>query len=330
MRVRNLGALVLATLLAAPVMAEPIIIKFSHVVAPDTPKGKAAARFEELAERYTDGAVDVQVFPNSQLYKDKEELEALQLGAVQMLAPSLAKFSPLGLQDFELFDLPFLFPDYEALHAVTNGPVGKALLDDLEDKGITGLAYWDNGFKIMSANRPLRLPQDFRGLRMRIQASRVLEAQMAALGAVPQVMAFSEVEQALRAGLVDGAENTPSNMLTQGINAVQPYATVSNHGYLGYAVIVNKTFWDSLPAGLRAGLEQAMAEATAYGNSIAKGENDAALAAMRASGTTDFHDLSPEERAAWMETLLPVQEAMAARIGAQTLAAVRAEIAAAE
>ena len=330
MRGRNLGALVLAAMLAAPVMAEPIVIKFSHVVAPETPKGKAAARFEELAERYTDGAVEVQVFPNSQLYKDKEELEALQLGAVQMLAPSLAKFSPLGLQDFEVFDLPFIFPDYQALQAVTNGPVGKALLDALEDKGITGLAYWDNGFKIMSANRPLRMPADFRGLRMRIQASRVLEAQMAALGAAPQVMAFSEVEQALRAGLVDGAENTPSNMLTQGIDAVQTDATVSNHGYLGYAVIVNKTFWDSLPDDLRKTLERAMDEATAYGNSIAKGENDAALAAMRAKGTTTFHELTAAERAAWLAALLPVQEAMAERIGADTLAAVRAEVAAAQ
>lgn len=330
MRGRNLGALVLAAMLAAPVMAEPIVIKFSHVVAPETPKGKAAARFEELAERYTDGAVDVQVFPNSQLYKDKEELEALQLGAVQMLAPSLAKFGPLGVQDFEVFDLPFIFPDYQALHAVTNGPVGKALLDALEDKGITGLAYWDNGFKIMSANRPLRMPADFRGLRMRIQASRVLEAQMAALGAAPQVMAFSEVEQALRAGLVDGAENTPSNMLTQGIDTVQTDATLSNHGYLGYAVIVNKTFWDSLPDDLRKTLERAMDEATAYGNSIAKGENDAALAAMRAKGTTTFHELTAAERAAWLAALLPVQEAMAERIGADTLAAVRAEVAAAQ
>ena len=330
MRGRNLGALVLAAMLAAPVMAEPIVIKFSHVVAPETPKGKAAARFEELAERYTDGAVDVQVFPNSQLYKDKEELEALQLGAVQMLAPSLAKFGPLGVQDFEVFDLPFIFPDYQALHAVTNGPVGKALLDALEDKGITGLAYWDNGFKIMSANRPLRMPADFRGLRMRIQASRVLEAQMAALGAAPQVMAFSEVEQALRAGLVDGAENTPSNMLTQGIDTVQTDATLSNHGYLGYAVIVNKTFWDSLPDDLRKTLERAMDEATAYGNSIAKGENDAALAAMRAKGTTSFHELTAAEHAAWLAALLPVQEAMAERIGADTLAAVRAEVAAAQ
>ena len=322
-RVAVLAAIV-AGLVALPALGQPVVIKFSHVVAPDTPKGKAAARFEELAERYTDGAVDVQVFPNSQLYKDKEELEALQLGAVQMLAPSLAKFGPLGVPDFEVFDLPFIFRDYQALHAVTMGPVGKDLLARLEDKGITGLAYWDNGFKIMSANRPLRMPADFRGLRMRIQASRVLEAQMAALGAVPQVMAFSEVEQALRAGLVDGAENTPSNMYTQGMNAVQPYATVSNHGYLGYAVIVNSKFWDELPDDLRAALERAMAEATDYGNSIAKGENDAALAAMRAAGTTEFHELTETERAAWMAALLPVQDAMADRIGAGTLAAVRA------
>ncbi|NTT85317.1 TRAP transporter substrate-binding protein [Tabrizicola fusiformis] len=322
-RVAVLAAIV-AGLLALPALGQPVVIKFSHVVAPDTPKGKAAARFEELAERYTDGAVDVQVFPNSQLYKDKEELEALQLGAVQMLAPSLAKFGPLGVPDFEVFDLPFIFRDYQALHAVTMGPVGKDLLARLEDKGITGLAYWDNGFKIMSANRPLRMPADFRGLRMRIQASRVLEAQMAALGAVPQVMAFSEVEQALRAGLVDGAENTPSNMYTQGMNAVQPYATISNHGYLGYAVIVNSKFWDELPDDLRAALERAMAEATDYGNSIAKGENDAALAAMRAAGTTEFHELTETERAAWMAALLPVQDAMADRIGAGTLAAVRA------
>ncbi|MBL9056484.1 MAG: TRAP transporter substrate-binding protein [Rhodobacteraceae bacterium] len=327
MRVRNRVAVlaaIVAGLVAVPALGQPVVIKFSHVVAPDTPKGKAAARFEELAERYTDGAVDVQVFPNSQLYKDKEELEALQLGAVQMLAPSLAKFGPLGVPDFEVFDLPFIFRDYQALHAVTMGPVGKDLLARLEDKGITGLAYWDNGFKIMSANRPLRMPADFRGLRMRIQASRVLEAQMAALGAVPQVMAFSEVEQALRAGLVDGAENTPSNMYTQGMNAVQPYATVSNHGYLGYAVIVNSKFWDELPDDLRAALERAMAEATDYGNSIAKGENDAALAAMRAAGTTEFHELTEAERAAWMAALLPVQDAMADRIGAGTLAAVRA------
>lgn len=318
------GATALAFSLAAPAVAQDkIIIKFSHVVAPDTPKGKAAAKFEELAEAYTNGAVDVEVYPNSQLYKDKEEMEALQLGAVQMLAPSLAKFGPLGVQDFEVFDLPFIFTDYDALRKVTQGDVGKMLLSKLQDKGITGLAYWDNGFKIMSANSPLKTPDDFLGLKLRIQSSKVIEAYMNALGAVPQVMAFSEVYQALQTGVVDGTENPPSNMYTQKMHEVQKHATVSNHGYLGYAVIVNKTFWDGLPEEVRAGLDKAMVEATDYANTIAKEENDAALAAMRAAGTTEFYDLSPEERAAWAEALAPVHEAMAERIGAETLAAVK-------
>lgn len=324
---RLAGATALALTLGLPALAQDkIVIKFSHVVAPDTPKGKAAAKFEELAETYTNGAVDVEVYPNSQLYKDKEELEALQLGAVQMLAPSLAKFGPLGVQDFEVFDLPYIFPSYEALHAVTNGEAGKALLAKLEDKGIKGLAYWDNGFKIMSANSPVASPDDFLGLKMRIQSSKVLEAQMNALGAVPQVMAFSEVYQALQTGVVDGTENPPSNMYTQKMHEVQTHATVSNHGYLGYAVIVNKQFWDGLPDEVRAGLEKAMAEATEYGNTIAKEENDKALEAMKASGKTEFHELTDEERTAWIEALTPVHDEMAERIGAETIAAVKAAV----
>lgn len=320
---RLAGATAIAIGLAAPAFAEPIVIKFSHVVSPDTPKGKGAVKFEELAEKYTNGAIDIQVYPNSQLYKDKEELEALQLGAVQMLAPSLAKFGPLGVQDFEVFDLPFMFDNYDALHRVTKGPVGKMLFSKLEDKGITGLAYWDNDLKIMSANSPLNTPDDLLGLKMRIQSSKVLEAQMNALGAVPQVMAFSEVYQALQTGVVDGTENPPSNMYTQKMYEVQKHATISRHGYLGYAVIVNKKFWDELPTDVRTGLEQAMDEATDYANSIAKGENDAAIEAMKAAGTTEFHDLTAEELALWKEALLPVAEQMSDRIGAETIAAVR-------
>lgn len=319
-----LGATTLALSLAAPAVAQDkIILKFSHVVAPDTPKGKGAARFEELAEAYTNGAVDVEVYPNSQLYKDKEEMEALQLGAVQMLAPSLAKFGPLGVQDFEVFDLPFIFADYESLRKVTQGDVGRMLLDKLSDKGITGLAYWDNGFKIMSANSPVRTADDFLGLKMRIQSSKVIEAYMNRLGAVPQVMAFSEVYQALQTGVVDGTENPPSNMYTQKMHEVQTHATVTNHGYLGYAVIVNKQFWDGLDPAVREGLEKAMAEATDYANSIAKEDNDAALAAMIAAGTTEFHTPTPEERAALAEALAPVHDEMAERIGPETIAAVK-------
>jgi len=302
-----------------------IDIKFSHVVAPDTPKGKAAVKFKELAEQYTGGKVTIDVYPNSQLYKDKEELEALQLGAVQMLAPSLAKFGPLGVKEFEVFDLPYILPNKEALRRITDGPVGKKLFEKLAPKGITGLAYWDNGFKIMSANRPLLTPHDFRGLKMRIQSSKVLEAEMRALGATPQVMAFSDVYQALQTGVVDGTENPPSNMYTQKMYEVQKYATMSNHGYLGYAVIANKKFWDGLPSDIRGQLEKALAEATKYANEISQQENDDAVAQMTKSGKTTFKELSEDERKAWQAALAPVTDEMASRIGKDLIDEFRAE-----
>ena len=241
-----------------------------------------------------------------------------------MLAPSLAKFGPLGVPDFEAFDLPYIFDGYDQLRKVTDGEVGKAMLAKLEDKGIRGLAYWDNGFKIMSANSPLLTPDDFLGLKMRIQSSKVLEAEMNALGAIPQVMAFSEVYQGLQTGVVDGTENPPSNMYTQKMNEVQKHATLSNHGYLGYAVIVNKEFWDGLPEDVRANLEKAMDEATVYANGIAQEENEKALQAMKDAGTTEFHEMTDEEKAAWKEVLLPVHDEMAGRIGADLIAQIKA------
>lgn len=325
MRIKALLAAfaVLAGLGAGGVRAQPpIVIKFSHVVAPDTPKGQAAERFRVLAEQLTHGRVRVEVYPNSQLYKDKEELEALQLGAVQMLAPSLAKFAPLGVKEFEAFDLPYVFPTKAALYAVTEGPIGKSLLQKLESKGITGLAYWDNGFKVMSANRPLHTPADFHGLRMRIQGSKVLEAQMRALGAIPEVLAFSDVYPALQAHIVDGTENPPSNMYTQKMHDVQKYVTVSNHGYLGYAVIVNKKFWDGLPRDIREELEQAMREATAFEKTIAQRDNDAALEAIRKTGKTKIHTLTPQEQAEWRQVLLPVQKQVEGRIGKDLIDAI--------
>jgi len=300
----------------------PIVIKFSHVVATDTPKGQAAERFKVLAEKATAGRVKVEVYPNSQLYKDKEELEALQLGAVQMLAPSLAKFGPLGVKDFEVFDLPYLFANKNALYAVTEGPVGKSLLQKLDAKGIVGLAFWDNGFKIMSANKPLLMPADFKGLKMRIQASKVLDAQMRALGANPQVLAFSEVYQALQTGVVDGTENPPSNMFTQKMHEVQKHVTISNHGYLGYAVIVNKKFWDGLPADIRTSLTKAMAEATTFEKAIAQRDNDMALEAIKKAGKTTIHVQTPQQAAAWRQALMPVQKAMEGRVGKELIASI--------
>ena len=246
------AASVAALVLIGPASAQsPIVIKFSHVVASNTPKGAAAEKFKELAEKYTEGKVKVEVYPNSTLYKDKEELEALQLGAVQMLAPSNSKFGPIGVREFEVFDLPYILPDLATLRKVTDGPLGAKLLKLLEPKGMTGLAYWDNGFKQMTANKKLITPQDYKGLKFRIQSSKVLEAQFRALGAIPQVMAFGEVYQALQTGVVDGQENTTSNIYTQKMHEVQKYMTMTNHGYIGYVVVVNKKFWDGLPADIR-------------------------------------------------------------------------------
>ncbi len=295
--------------------AADFVIKFSHVVAQDTPKGKAAEYFKKLAEERTKGRVQVQVFPNSQLYKDKEEMEALQLGAVQMLAPSLAKFGPLGAKEFEVFDLPYIFDNYDELHKVTQGPIGMQLLAKLESKGIKGLSFWDNGFKILSANKPLKTPADVKGLKMRIQSSKVIEEQMRSLGALPQVMAFSETYQALQTGVVDGTENPPSNMFTQKMHEVQKHATVTNHGYLGYAVIVNKKFWDGLPADVRTALDGAMKDATVYANKIAKQENDEDLAKIKASGKTQVYIPTAAERAAFKQALVPVHTKMDDRIG---------------
>ncbi|WP_426072184.1 TRAP transporter substrate-binding protein [Janthinobacterium sp. DSP2-3-3] len=303
----------------------PIVIKFSHVVATDTPKGQAAVRFKQLAEKATNGKVRVELYPNSQLYKDKEELEALQLGAVQMLAPSLAKFGPLGVKEFEAFDLPYIFPTKTALYNVTEGEIGKSLMKKLEPKGITGLAYWDNGFKVMSANKPLHNPADFKGLKMRIQSSKVLDAQMRALGANPQVLAFSEVYQALQTGVVDGTENPPSNMYTQKMHEVQKHVTVSNHGYLGYAVIVNKKFWDGLPPDIRTQLEKAMREATTFEKAIAQRDNDQALEAIKKAGKTQIYTLTVQEQAEWRKALAPVQKAMEARIGKDLISAINKE-----
>ena len=304
---------------------QPIVIKFSHVVAVDTPKGKGAEYFKKLAEERTKGRVKVEVYPNSTLFKDGEEMEALQLGSVQMLAPSLAKFGPLGVREFEVFDLPYIFDNYEELHKVTSGPVGAALFKKLESKGIVGLAYWDNGFKDMSANKPLKLPADYKGLKMRIQSSKVLGDQMKALGAIPQVMAFSEVYQAMQTGVVDGSENTPSNMYTQKHHEVQKYTTVTDHGYIGYAVIVNKKFWDGLPPDIRTTLEGAMKDATKYANDIAKKENDDALEAVKKSGRTQIITLTPEEKAALKKALIVVHKENESRVGKETIAEVYKE-----
>ncbi len=298
-----------------PALADPIIIKFSHVVSPDAPKGKAALLFKQLAEKYTDGKVTVEVYPNSSLYKDKEELEALQLGSVQLLAPSISKFGPLGVKEFDVFDLPFLMSDDTHARQMMASPMMGELNKKLEDKGVEPLAYWDNGAHVYTANVPLIAPDDFRGLKMRIQGSKVLDAVARELGAIPQIIAFGELYQALQTGVVDGEDNVPSNIWTQKFYDVQKYLTVSHHGRLTYSLITNKKFWDSLPADVRPGLDRAVKESTDFFNETAAKDNADALEQIKASGKVQMHVLSDTEKQAWIAKLMPVHKEMQSRFG---------------
>ncbi|MBV8753155.1 MAG: DctP family TRAP transporter solute-binding subunit [Hyphomicrobiales bacterium] len=298
------------------VMAQqPLIIKFSHVVSPDAPKGKAALKFKELAEKYTDGKVKVEVYPNSSLYKDKEELEALQLGSVQLLAPSISKFGPLGVKEYDVFDLPYLMVDDARARAVYDSPILAEMGHKLDAKGVHPLAYWDNGAHVYTCNKPLITPEDFRGLKMRIQGSKVLDAVARELGAIPQIMAFSELYQALQTGVVDGEDNVPSNILTQKFYEVQKHLTVSHHGRLTYSLITNKKFWDGLPADVRPGLDRAVKESTEFFNETAAKDNADALEKIKASGKIDVHVQTPEEKQAWIKKLMPVHKEMQSRFG---------------
>jgi C4-dicarboxylate-binding protein DctP len=307
------GALALSLSVAA--QAAPIIVKVSHVVAEKTPKGQAALKFKELAERLLPGKVEVQVFPSSQLFGDGKEMEALLLGDVQIIAPSLSKFDRYT-KKLQVFDLPFMFNDIAAVDRFQHSPEGKALLDSMRSKGIKGLAYWHNGMKQLSSDKDqLKRPEDVKGLKFRIQQSDVLEAQFRALGANPQKMAFSEVYQALQTGVVDGQENTWSNIWSQKFFEVQKTIAETNHGVIDYMVITNAKWWDGLPADVRAGLRQAMDEATAYGNKVANDLNETDKKNIAAAGKAKIQALSKDDLAAWRKAMAPVWQKFEGQIG---------------
>ncbi|MDD2844716.1 MAG: TRAP transporter substrate-binding protein [Rhodoferax sp.] len=305
----------LAVPAATGAMPRPdITLRFSHVVAEETPKGLAANRFKVLVEQRSGGRIGVQVYPNAQLYGDHDEMQALQLGAVDLVAPSLSKFGRIGLPEFELFDLPFLFDDLAAVRRITLGPLGQKLLQGLPRQGLVGLGFFDNGFKQMSANRALLEPKDFVGLRMRVQASRVIAAQMRALGAHPVTLAFSETRRALATGVVDGTENPVSNFWTQAMHEVQSDLSLTEHGYLGYAVVTNQRFWHHLQPDDRDLINQALQESLAFANQIADAQNEQALQALREAGTTRVHRLGADQRARLRQAVQTVQKQLASRI----------------
>jgi C4-dicarboxylate-binding protein DctP len=313
-----------ALLITGPAVAQaPIVIKFSHVAAPDTPKGQAAAEFKRLAEERTKGRVKVEVYPNSMLFKDAEELDALKLGSVQMLAPVPGKFGPAGIPEFEVFDLPYLFQDIEAVHRAYKSKSAAELMKKLESHGMVGLAFWDNGFRVMSANRPIHVPADMKGLKMRINSSKVNAAIMKSVGAVPQTMAFSEVYQGLQTGVIDGTEGPLSNLYTQKQYEVQKHVSLTYHTISNYVVVANRKFWEGLPADIRTTLEGAMRDATALNDKMAEKDEQTAIAGIKSSGKSEVYVPTSAEKQQWMKAMVPVQDEMASRVGKETIAAMR-------
>lgn len=313
-------SLTIAGVLSTAQADEPITIKFAHVVAEHTPKGQGALLFKKLVEERLPGQVVVQVYPNSSLFGDGKEMEALLLGDVQLIAPSLAKFEQYS-KGVQIFDLPFLFNDMAAVDRFQQGPGGQKLLHSMEDKNITGLAYWHNGLKQLSANKALRLPSDARGLKFRVQASAVLEEQFKALRANPRKMSFAEVYQGLQTGVVNGAENPYSNIYSQKMHEVQKYITESNHGLLDYMVITNTQFWHGLPPEIRATLEKTLAEVTISVNQHAEALNQQAKQQILDAKTTEIITLTPEQRAEWRTAMQPVWKKFEAEIGSDLIKA---------
>ena len=319
----RIAALAVLAAVVMPVSAAPIVVKLSHVVAENTPKGQASLKFKELAEKKLKGKVEVQVFPNSQLFGDGKEMEALLLGDVQIIVPSLSKFDRYT-KKLQLFDLPFLFKDIAAVDRFQHTKDGRALLDAMSNRGIKGLAYWHNGMKELSTDKPqLRRPDDVKGLKFRIQPSDVLEAQFRAVGANPQKMAFSEVYQALQTGVVDGQENTWSNIYSQKFYEVQKTIAVTNHGVIDYMVITNTKWWNGLPADVRKGLQEAMDEATKYGNGIANEFNERDRKRIAEAGKAKIQELDAADLAAWQKAMEPVWKKFEPDIGKDLIEAAR-------
>ena len=309
--------------LSAPATAaegEPFVIKFAHVVADDTPKGKGALLFQKLAHERLAGKVKVEVYPNSTLVGDADEMQALLNNEVQILAPSLSKFGQYT-KKLQVFDLPFLFDDQAAVQRFQQREMSRELLRSMAGSGIYGLAYWNNGLKQFSSTQALRLPEDASGLAFRIQPSAVLEAQFNAVGAKPVVLPFAEVYKSLQSGVVQGAENPWSNIASQNMHKVQPFITESNHGVLNYMLVTSSKFWMSMPFAVRSELEGIILEVTQAVNREAAALNQRDRDRILASGSSKLITLTPEQRQAWREKMMPVWQSYEAEIGADVIRA---------
>ena len=297
-----------AAMIATSGIAADYIMKVSHVVSASTPKGKAADFLEKRIEELTAGKIDVQVFPNSQLYGDGEEIKALVMDNVQVIMPSLSKFTSIA-PEMQLFDLPFIFRDKSHLYKVMDGEVGQTLKSKIDEKKqMIALDYWDAGFKHLSTNaKPIVLPEDAAGKKYRIQSSKVLEAQFKAIDGNPQVLPFSEVYSALQQGVVDGTENPLSNFYTKKFHEVQSSVTLTSHGYLGYLVVMSEKFWNKLPKDIQANVTQAMKEATELERKESAIEDAKIMEDLRKyakdTNKLEIIELTPEQKQKWEKTM---------------------------
>ena len=298
----------------------PILIKFPHVTAPGTPKGQAAERFKDVVDERLAGRVVVEVYPSGQLMSDDDSLDALAFGEVQMIAISLSKLDRLT-HKFQVFDLPFLFPDLATVERFQASREGVSLLDSMSDKGLRGLAFWHNGMKQFGGPVPMRSPDAAAGLKFRVMESDVLQAQVLQIGGNPQKMAFGEVYQALQTGAVDAQENTWSNIYSSKFFEVQDYLMETNHGYIGYLVAVNPEFWDGLPEEIRTELDAIVTEVSAWANEQASLINEDGKQKILASGKSEVLALSAEELAVWQDVMTPVWEQFEGNIGAELIEA---------
>ncbi|MHB8156973.1 MAG: TRAP transporter substrate-binding protein [Desulfocucumaceae bacterium] len=301
--------------------SQKIAVKFSHVVAESTPKGQAALKFKEILEK--SGQFEVQIFPSSQLYGDKEELEALKANNVQLIAPSVTKLVGF-VPSFQLVDLPFLFKTDQAAYSFYDGPKGQELMNTLKPQGMLGLGWWPNGSKqFTNAKRPLKTPADFKGLKFRTQSGGVLDEQFKALGSGSQTLAFGEVYQALNNKTVDGQENTFNNIDTQKYAEVQKYMTISSHGRLDYVVLTNTKFWDSLKPDQQKLFSDAMKEASAYERKLADELNVKSLETLKNSGKVEIYTLTDADREAFIKAMQPVYEKYTDKVGKDYIEAAR-------
>lgn len=293
---------------------DQIIIKFSHVVAENTPKGLAAQRFARLVEKYTDYRVKVEVYPNQSLYSDGEEIEALQRNEVQMIAPATSKITELSPK-WRLLDLPYIFPNDVSLKEALSGEIGDELLKSLEDQQIKGLSFWSNNFKQITSNSPIRHPSDFKGKNFRIMSSKVLEEQFNYFGATTSATAFNDTYKNLEKNKMDSQENTISNIKSKKLYRVQKYMTISDHGYLGYAVMVNKPFWDGLPGDIQIQIQKAMNETSDWLWEKSEEMNEKQLQEIKEKSDIEIYTLSNDEKREWMREMTVIYDQFEPSIG---------------